>query len=76
MDSAKLKENLFAVANRARGGRKCGAASYSRRTEPPGLARVPRGAGTGTPLCCHHPAHPQRGPAEAGAGWGDSGGLG
>lgn len=23
MDSAKLKENLFAVANRARGGRKC-----------------------------------------------------
>lgn len=51
MDSAKLKENLFAVANRARGGRK----RWGRilLAVP---ARVPPGAGTGTPLCCHHPA--------------------
>lgn len=48
MDSAKLKENLFAVANRARGGRKCwghillpvlGAVAQL------GLSRVPQGAG-------------------------------
>lgn len=48
MDSAKLKENLFAVANRARGGRKCWGhilLPEHGAVAPPGLGRVPRGAG-------------------------------
>lgn len=54
MDSAKLKENLFAVANRARGGRKCWGHILLAV-----LARVPRGAGTGTPLCAITQLHLQ-----------------
>lgn len=48
MDSAKLKENLFAVAKRARGGRERWGhilLPVHRAVLQPGLSPVPRGAG-------------------------------
>lgn len=85
MDSAKLKENLFAVANRAHGGRKCwghillpehGAVAQ------PGLGRVPPGAGRGdTPSLpspssiCSEVTHRQQQPGvTAGRSGGQEGG--
>lgn len=52
MDSAKLKENLFAVASRAHGGRKCwGHILLPERgaVVQPGLGHVPPGAGWACP---------------------------
>lgn len=79
MDSAKLKENLFAVAKRAHGGRKCWGHILLPCTE--------LGDSRGSPVChggwpglawghqrdAVTQLHLQWGHARAAAGWGDSG---